>query len=433
MTTEMTFLAPGNNSTGPRTFFTNADPNSLPYRNTYADGNAWMPPNDVRNQVQYPFVRSTAPWEYAKPNESIVYQPYYNQDPAPVTGLGITRHNQPPVGEYEWMETPPTPNTQSISPNPNYIQQNSYSMQRGFDSALYQNREVMAANPQDSWSVMPEPAPRNVQGDDVVADTSSDQFRPQDTPSSTSQTVTEAMSYTPELGVGSVEANTDVSCPPIVRRPGNIFVSGPDSFVGYQSQSMRFHKINLKLFGDVLKNVHTVPWTNYENLEERRIVRVDRVQEGCTLKAYFTVVEPNSRSHETTIDDQGSLKISCIKFTQMDGTVSYLITSVEAIKIIEYLVRGGRADAGVKWRERGRIRSNLSPLWYKDWASGGMQNEAEMRQRFGDQIRKYKSLKPYAIMKSMRVLLWEKLEFAIFKAILFYCVADAPTYTYSAE
>lgn len=221
---------------------------------------------------------------------------------------------------------------------------------------------------------------------------------------------------------GSSEKNMtawDPNVYPIIRRPINIMVTGSKISQDFQSQNQRLLNIRLSIIGDSLQETFRKPWSRHEMLEGRRIVIVEREQHGQTLKAHFRVIqEPMSLRQEEKSDHATYLQVSCIRFDHIDGSkTNYFITSVDVIKIVEFLIVNKHLNSTLKWRERGRIRSNLAPLWFNNWSEFG-----PMHLPFEKKIPRYHSRSAHKMLKYVRLLLWVNLEHALSKALLFYCV-----------
>lgn len=205
---------------------------------------------------------------------------------------------------------------------------------------------------------------------------------------------------------------------PIIRRPVNIMVFGPSVINDSQFQNQNLLDIDLRIVGDSFEDVLTHPWSHHETLEGRRIIKIEREQSGCTLKAHFLIKHGQMHSSRGKDGNSKHLEVSCIKFDHEDGiTAKYFITSVDVIEIVEFLIDNTTLNSALRWKERGRIRSNLAPLLFKTASELG-----PMHLPFENQIQKYKSRKTHRILKTSRLLLWVDLGYALWKALRFYCV-----------
>lgn len=205
----------------------------------------------------------------------------------------------------------------------------------------------------------------------------------------------------------------------IIRRPKNMMVSGPQVTYGTHWKKQELHDIDFRVIGGALEDILIRPWTNLEAIEGRRIIRIERSQQGCTLQAHFRVIErPLKQTWREMSHVPEYLEVSCIRFDHADGiTKKYFITSVDVIRIVEFLIDNDGLISALKLKERGRIRSNLAPLLFKNWSALRV-----MHLQFGKQILRYHSHNSYGMFRYLRLLLWENLVYALGKALLFYCV-----------
>lgn len=213
--------------------------------------------------------------------------------------------------------------------------------------------------------------------------------------------------------------SSDSQRPEIIRRPANILITGSNATYLSQAQSQMFLSIDLRIDKGPLDGILVHPWSDQEVLEGRRIMRIQRFQQGCTLHAHFSAAQPTQNLIRTsTPKNPNCLEVSCIRYDHTDGVkTKFFITSVEVIEIVEFLIGKNSVNSILKWKERGRIRSNLASLWFKSWCDLG-----PIQLRFESQIRRYNSRNPNTTTKYMRVLQWVNLEYALRKALLFYCV-----------
>ncbi|CAK9438764.1 uncharacterized protein LODBEIA_P29880 [Lodderomyces beijingensis] len=169
----------------------------------------------------------------------------------------------------------------------------------------------------------------------------------------------------------------------------------------------------LRLIGASIEDICFSPWTLSERADRRRIIRIERRQNGPHITANFSIVD--------TTDEKGSMsqpappnvdvvEVSCVEcdvmlnddydtqssddeynsssnsinsinsnfvsgsklphhYTKTDpatgSNYQYFITSIEVVEIVELLIGTEYRDAAEKRRERGRVRSNLVPFWSK--------------------------------------------------------------------
>lgn len=206
---------------------------------------------------------------------------------------------------------------------------------------------------------------------------------------------------------------------PIIRRPINIMISGSKVVYGTQSHNEELLNIDFKIIGGALDEIMKHPWSHQEEIEGKRILRIERLQQGCTLQAQFLVInQPDKLIRPTITDCPSFLEVACIRFDHTDGiTTNYFITSVEVIEIVEFLIGNNIQDSVRKLKERSRIRSNLAALWFQNLSDLG-----PMILRFENQIRRYNSRNPKTVLKYRKLLEWENLGYALWKALLFYCI-----------
>lgn len=210
-----------------------------------------------------------------------------------------------------------------------------------------------------------------------------------------------------------------VSLPPL-KGGATIFLgSSGKELPSSSSQSVISRKLKLNIFGGSIQCIKRLAWSQCEDLEGRRIVRLHKTLNGAAVEVIFVPVRPSQYTNCLKFVEDDFLEVSCIKFLHQDGiTTDFLITSAEVIKIIEFLLGSSQKKTSLLRKERGRIRSNLASLWHKNPSP---MDSTETR-RLRSQILKYESRKPYNILKDMRMLLWDDLESAIRKALLFYLV-----------
>lgn len=172
------------------------------------------------------------------------------------------------------------------------------------------------------------------------------------------------------------------------------------------------------------ESITRIPWTSFEKQDCRRVVRIERIQAGPEIELSFLVVVPKiAFDTPHARQDANYVEISCLRCLHGDsGKVEYLITSVEVIRIVELIIGIGEKSQQIRREERGRIRSNLVPLWHKGFTNTEGPNIEHSRQKFLNILRNYQIRKPYNISKLMRLLSWENLLFALRRAIEFYRV-----------
>lgn len=229
--------------------------------------------------------------------------------------------------------------------------------------------------------------------------------------------------------------------PPIKRRSvlnNDLKEIGEENTNIDDSTTGNFLKVSLVLLEDTTKPIYSIPWTEMECKENRRIVRFTKSLIGLDkLLLDFSIVNIENLQHdERGIDPDLGLpyiEISCLRCQFYDKhsnklTYKYYITSIEIIKLIEFLVGTydddeAAEDHGSIRRERGRIRSNLFPFWAKwtvntkidDHNLNKLNNDINEKFKLdlGNRIMNYKTRKPRDSFKEIRVLNWDKLNPAL--------------------
>ncbi|AOA62078.1 Hypothetical protein PP7435_CHR2-1294 [Komagataella phaffii CBS 7435] len=237
---------------------------------------------------------------------------------------------------------------------------------------------------------------------------------------------------------------------------------------------------SLRLESSTIEDICLPKWNENELKDNRRIIRIERRQQGNEIAASFSIVGSaleNPHTKPTLDPDVEVLEVSCLRclvnydeiddkqtvhgsllhevqseFTEIrkqestgkrssyactsNGTsieCQYYVTSVEVIKIIELLVGSHLIqDRKQRRKERGCIRSNLMPFWSKHLISSTTNtmkrrsvtasNEnyiAELAHR----IKTYEVRRPRKVNKDLRILEWSKLGPALRRALHSYYVA----------
>ncbi|KAI5961792.1 hypothetical protein CANMA_003769 [Candida margitis] len=175
-----------------------------------------------------------------------------------------------------------------------------------------------------------------------------------------------------------------------------------------------FLPVELNLIGASVEDICCPKWSVSEKQDRRRIIRIERIQDGQQLILNFTIVgsadenpvtlpappnvdvvevsclECDVRSNDdyesqSSDDETGNAKTPGSKSTRFinndpetGNKFQYYITSVEVIEIVELLIGSAFADAGERRRERGRVRSNLVPFWSKKSISSRMSESSSV-------------------------------------------------------
>lgn len=90
----------------------------------------------------------------------------------------------------------------------------------------------------------------------------------------------------------------------IIRRPTNIMVCGTNIAYGAQPQNQEFFNIDLRIVGAALEEIIVNPWDEVEGIEGRRMIRIERSQQGCILQAHFRVIQSPQSSNQRRLDCQ---------------------------------------------------------------------------------------------------------------------------------
>lgn len=237
--------------------------------------------------------------------------------------------------------------------------------------------------------------------------------------------------------------------------------------------------VNLKLHAASVKDLCLPEWSAEEKSDKRRIIRIERRQEGGTINAAFSIVGSAQANPEQAAAPPGVdvVEVSCLECysrpgedsedddisgnesdtntamstpnstgggtaAAQDGLVrSFYITSVEVIKIVELLISTDIKHPIERRRERGRIRSNLVPFWSKkpistrkgtsstpssnsssSMSANSPLADADFRVELAKRIMGYGTRKPRGFDKDVRILKWEKLVPALKRALQSYYV-----------
>ncbi|EGW34687.1 uncharacterized protein SPAPADRAFT_57736 [Spathaspora passalidarum NRRL Y-27907] len=227
-----------------------------------------------------------------------------------------------------------------------------------------------------------------------------------------------------------------------------------------------FLPVELSLMGASVEDICYPKWSKSEKDDRRRIIRIERIQNGPKLIANFSIVgganenpitlpappnvdvvevsclecnvRPNDDSYDSqSSDDEGGMKNGSsspknyVKSDPDGDYYQYYITSVEVVEIVELLIGTQTKDPAEKRRERGRVRSNLVPFWSKKPISSRMHDNAvpssssnpsnhDFRIELAKRIMGYEIRKPRGFDKEVRILRWDKLVPALKRALQSY-------------
>lgn len=230
------------------------------------------------------------------------------------------------------------------------------------------------------------------------------------------------------------------------------------------SLDLMFVPVELKLNGAAVEDICFPKWLELEREDQRRIVRIERVQNEAELVANFSIVgaaneNPVTLPAQANVDvvevsclqcrvrpsadsgddssseeeDKGkssrSLKSHIKTETDTGEHFQYYITSVEVVEIVELLIGTELVDPADRRRERGRVRLNLVPFWLKKPILSRMSDHgvpsagagnSDFRLDLARRIMGYEIRKPRGFDKEVRILRWDKLVPALKRALQSY-------------
>lgn len=203
----------------------------------------------------------------------------------------------------------------------------------------------------------------------------------------------------------------------------------------------QFVPVELVMHSALMQDLCLLAWDGAEMADRRRIIRIERTQDGAKVNARFLVVglavnNPDPKPLPVGVDVIEVLCLQCYRLeanhddSASDADVNYYITSVEVVGIVEMLIDMRDMDLILRRRERGRIRSNLMPFWLKKAVSSKKNAESDPgdpRMEFAKRIMAYKTRKPRGFDKDVRILQWDKLLPALLRALQCYYV-EVPDY-----
>lgn len=207
------------------------------------------------------------------------------------------------------------------------------------------------------------------------------------------------------------------------------------------NSSSRYYLTELNINGASIQDICLPYWSNAEKLDKRRIVRIERMQQGPKLIVNFSIIGSAEENPIITPSKPGVevVEVSCLE-CQMNSYDSpdedsqspfpnqeyqYYITSVELIEIVELLIGSQSKDPMIRRKERGRVRSNLVPFWSKKPISSRMNDSPKSLNNdpkldLAKRIMGYEIRKPRGFDKEVRILRWDKLVPALKRALQSY-------------
>lgn len=224
-----------------------------------------------------------------------------------------------------------------------------------------------------------------------------------------------------------------------------------------KNKAVIYFPVELEVRGASFKEICCSQWSPAEIEDGRRIVRIEKTQDGKKLYVDFSVVGSANESPTTLPAPEGTdvIEVSCLrckvnpdelqdktdvgnirrfKLEHMNEFFLHYITSVEVIEMVELLIGAQYSDSTERRKERGRIRSNLVPFWSKKPISSRMEqggNTASLGARYSNhdyrielakRIMSYEIRKPRGFDREVRILEFEKLMSSLKRAMQSYYV-----------
>ncbi|KAL8847814.1 MAG: hypothetical protein Q9221_007166 [Calogaya cf. arnoldii] len=176
-----------------------------------------------------------------------------------------------------------------------------------------------------------------------------------------------------------------------------------DDFLDACPESSKYPAANLVINGDL--DSMTQNWTPQENKVKRRLVQFWRSQTGKTLSTNFAAVENCGRRSGT---------ISCIIWDRRDGSRLYVVTSVDIIHLLDFLVDCKPYVKDQKrWvKEQNRIRRNVDRFDKQT-----IKKDCPKTGALFDLVMGLPEPKPRHISKAVKVFPWTSLATAVMKVI----------------
>lgn len=232
-----------------------------------------------------------------------------------------------------------------------------------------------------------------------------------------------------------------------------------------QYSAAEFVPVRLHIDGADVPDVCYPMWGPGEVEDGRRIVRIERMQDGADLHVKFSIVGcanenpvplpagpdtdvievlclqcevmESGSEEETNPSDDNQLPLLSLSMYSNYGHnngYEYYITSVEVVGIVEHLIGTQLAEPQERRKERGRIRSNLVPFWLKkpvslriqEGRSSSHTSNKDLRYELAKRIMSYEIRRPRGFDKEVRILRWDKLIPALKRALQSYYV-ELPT------
>lgn len=334
----------------------------------------------------YPYRTSSLSGEtgLGYPPEPSMLSPTDDATAAAAAAAGISMGQMPPQQQAGAMmpgsHHPPTAGSPGMQP---YMMQQQPPAETATSGSAATSTQYLAPAPHQQHNIAPAPAP-------IATSISTSSIPGGGPPSATSPTT----------------ATTPVSA-----TGGGGGGGGSGSF--YDPYAHILNKANLHVEGNLDDMLHN--WTEEEWMNQRRLVRFWRRQEGNEVICSFTPISQSERPNQ-----QNMIVVSCIYWKERDD---YYITSVDCIYLLESLI-------AVRFtvEEKNRIRRNLEgfrPLT----VSKLRQDSAE----FFKLIMAFPNPKPRNIEKDVKVFPWRSLGMALKKIISKYTASYSSTASVNLE
>lgn len=186
-------------------------------------------------------------------------------------------------------------------------------------------------------------------------------------------------------------------------------------------------QVKLEVGGTLIEQVCHSPWSQGEALDRRRIVRIERRQQGHRIYADFSIIgcANDHPKTEPPPPDADVIEVSCLAWDKASDEnnpgPNFYITSVEVVAIVETLIQSKLMELKLRRRERGRIRLNLLTFWLKPLYHLKTKVCPEgHKAEFARLIMSYGVRKPRGFDKGFRILSWDRLVPALNRALQCY-------------
>lgn len=166
---------------------------------------------------------------------------------------------------------------------------------------------------------------------------------------------------------------------------------------------------------------HPTPWSGIEIFEGRKIVQVRRSQKGICLHAQFNTLLDGNAISKIELDSD-FIDVCCLRVIDRSMKEQFFVTSIDVLKIVNFLIGSEQSDIGFRRMERARIRSNLSRFWERNEAIQryGFQvmNDSRLTTKKNNVINDFPNQVNF--LGGVRLMPWSRLASAIRQALLYY-------------